>query len=1001
MKRRDSDNFLQRAAVRSRQDGDIVIGPLRMANKAVPERLTPYKTMSALRNRGKQVVMTSFDSGLLSKPRAPSRTSTRDYLFQHARLPEALLLVGGTVIALLVFPYVSGWLLAGWLGLLLGLLLARHVLVNAYQRSPADARRKALWMRLLLAGNLCSGLALAMVHLLLVPIDSFALQAPAYAITTGISLCIAVVYASHYSVFLAFALPAWLPATLYLLFQNDPSSPYWALMGITVFGCLLLAVAFINRASRAVNRSRLRNEALLQRLEQARLQAEQLNSRLAAEVGQRREAEQQLRHNHDQLEQRVRQRTAELERASQALSASKAQLELALDASELGLWDWNLQTDQVFHSHLEAIFGLPSDSVISMRDDLNPRIHPDDFALVRHTLIAHMKGRTSTYRIEYRVRHADGHWVWIEDTGRAVEWDAQGRVLRMTGTRRDISVLHARQEADRLAATVFNTTAEGIFVLDTQLQILTVNQAFCRITGFSSEQVAGHPLSAIFSDPDYLRALQGAVSQLQAQDSWQDELQAPHHDGHHYPQWLQLRAVRNSEGRLAQVVGFFLDLTDRMQTEEQLRQLANYDSLTRLANRSLFTRRLQDAVQRAGQRQQTLAILHLNLDRFKLINETLGHELADQLLAETGTRLLNSLPQAHTLARLAADEFVIMLEQPASTEQLSALARHLLHELHCPLQMGGQELMITASIGISLYPLPAADAGLLMTQASLAMQHAKRQGGNTFAFFSEAMQARSLERLQLENQLRRALQEDQLVVHFQPRLRLSDQRLCAAEALVRWQHPQQGLLLPGVFIDIAEQTGMIISLGEQVLQQACRLASAWQQQGLEGVGVSVNLSVQQLRQSGFADQVAACLNRSGLPASLLELELTESMLMEQLPAIASNINALKAMGVRLAVDDFGTGYSSLAYLKRFPIDTLKIDRAFVAELQHGEEDRAIVRAIILMAQSLKLEVVAEGVEHAGQLELLRQFGCDEIQGFLYSRAIPVEQLVELQGCPAF
>jgi diguanylate cyclase (GGDEF)-like protein len=424
------------------------------------------------------------------------------------------------------------------------------------------------------------------------------------------------------------------------------------------------------------------------------------------------------------------------------------------------------------------------------------------------------------------------------------------------------------------------------------------------------------------------------------------------------------------------------------QYEERTRYLSHYDELTGLANRSLFNERLREANQRVRQGGHNLALLHINLDRFKLLNDSLGLDVADQLLLQVGRRLSAELSDADTIARLSADEFAVLLDTHGNLTTLARTTTRLLAKLRAPLSVSGHELVINASIGIALLPESGKDVAALVSQANMAMQHAKHLGGNNFQFYTDSLQARTLERLQMEIQLRRAIEEGQLEVFYQPKLALATGLLSSAEALVRWRHPVRGMVPPGEFIGLAEESGLIADIGEFVLRRACRQACEWQRSGLAPIRVSVNLSVHQLRQGKLVSLVRQVLDETGLMPEYLELELTESQLLDSVEHIISTFQQLRELGVKLAIDDFGTGYSSLSYLKRFPVDYVKIDQAFIRGLNEGTEDAAITRAIIAMAHSLGLKVVAEGVEDAQQLAFLRAHACDEVQGYLISR--PVE-----------
>jgi len=547
----------------------------------------------------------------------------------------------------------------------------------------------------------------------------------------------------------------------------------------------------------------------------------------------------------------------------------------------------------------------------------------------------------------------------------------------------------------RLAATVFEAASEGIVIFDPDYNILAVNQAFSRVTGYEQEEMVGRKVTDIASSRDARRNFQAIHQSLEQTGSWQGELVETRKNGELYPQWLQLSVVRDIAGNMSHIVGFFADLSARRESEERMRYLTHFDELTGLANRSLFKERLREANQRVRQGGRSLALLHINLDRFKLLNDSRGHEVADQLLKQVSRRLSSAMPEADTIARLSGDEFAVLFDAYGNLSSLTRVTSRLLAKLRTPISVAGHELVVSASVGISLLPDSAREISALVSQANIAMHHAKHLGGNNFQFFTESLQASTLERLQLEIQLRKAIEDNQLEVFYQPKLSLETGRLDAAEALVRWRHPERGMVPPGDFIGLAEETGLIGSIGEIVLREACRQACEWQRQGLAPLRVSVNLSVHQLRQGKLVSLVRQVLEESGLEPRYLELELTESQLLDSVEHIISTFQQLRELGVKLAIDDFGTGYSSLSYLKRFPVDYVKIDQAFIRGLGDGTEDAAITQAIIAMAHSLGLKVVAEGVENQVQLDFLKANGCDEVQGYLISRPLEAEALAAL------
>ncbi|WDH35357.1 putative bifunctional diguanylate cyclase/phosphodiesterase [Pseudomonas chlororaphis] len=916
-------------------------------------------------------------------------------LYQGSLLPTLFMLLNGLVCAWLLWSPERYWLVSVWMVWLLALVALRVIQVAAFDSAIPSRQAQPVWRRMFLLGSAVSGLTLACAGIALMPTDNFLQQAWVFGLIGAAILSASVAYAVSLPAFLSFTLPCLLPAIGYLFWGGDEQQRGWGWLGLILLVSLSVVAWQVNRLIQMGLLRRFQNQALIEHLQQAQSRSEQLNSELLREIEQRRRAEEQLREAQVGLESRVAQRSLELDAANQALSKSEARLALALKASQLGLWDWNLQTDEVHHSHIKELFGLEPEFVRAMLSHLKPLLHPEDLPLLKRALVEHLKGRTEDYLVEYRVRHADGRWVWIEDRGRAVERGPGGRVLRMVGTRRDISASKQQEEQRRLAAMVFEAASEGIVILDPDYVLLAVNQAFSRVTGYQIEDMLGRNVVDLPCSRDARRHFPVIHQTLEQHGSWQGELVEARKNGELYPQWLQLNVVRDTRGKVSHIVGFFADLSARRESEERMRYLTHYDELTGLANRSLFRERLREAHQRMRQGGRSLALVHINLDRFKLLNDSLGHDIADQLLQKMARRLVNALPEADTIARLSGDEFAVLFDAYGSLSSLTRVATRLSAKLRLPITVEGHELVVSASMGISMLPDSAREIPALISQSNIAMQHAKHLGGNNFQFYTASLQASTLERLQLENQLRKAVEERQLKVFYQPKLCLATGRLNAAEALVRWDHPDLGRVPPGDFIGLAEEIGLIGPIGEFVLRQACWQACEWQRQGLPAIRVSVNLSVHQLRQGKLVSQVRSVLEETGLAPHFLELELTESHLLDSVEHIVSTFQQLRDLGVKLAIDDFGTGYSSLSYLKRIPVDYVKIDQAFIRGLSEGGADAAITRAIIAMAHGLSLKVVAEGVEHPGQLAFLKEQKCDEVQGYLISRPVEAEGLAAL------
>ncbi|MQU23168.1 MAG: EAL domain-containing protein [Pseudomonas helleri] len=551
-------------------------------------------------------------------------------------------------------------------------------------------------------------------------------------------------------------------------------------------------------------------------------------------------------------------------------------------------------------------------------------------------------------------------------------------------------------EQRRLASTVFEAASEGIVILDPTYKMLTVNQAFSRISGYAVAELVGRRVDELACSRDARRHFPIIQASLAEHDSWLGELVETRKNGELYPQWLQLKVVRDDAAQVSHIVAFITDLSARRIVEARVRHLTHFDELTGLANRLLFKERLEEANQRVRQgTSRNLALLHIDLDRFKLLNDSLGPELADQVLQKIAERLTKALPEADTISRLSSDEFAVLFDAYGSLTSLARVATRLMGKLSRPIVVDGHELVVSASMGISLLPDGARDIAQLVSQANKAMQQAKHMGGGTFQFFSHSLQHSTLERLQLETQLRKAIRERKLSVFYQPKLCLKTGRLDAAEALVRWDHPELGSVSPSDFIALAEETGLIVLIGEFVLREACRQAAQWQQSGLAPIRVSVNLSGHQLRQGNLVSLVRQVLEDTGLAPHCLELEITESQLLENVDYVIATFQQLHELGVKLAIDDFGTGYSSLSYLKRFAVDYVKIDQTFIRGVGTCVEDDAITKAIIAMAHSLELKVVAEGVENEVQLAFLKEHQCDEVQGYLISSPTNAQAMADL------
>lgn len=911
------------------------------------------------------------------------------------------------VAAIIVWLYwdhgtVSHRTLLIWLALSIALLLGRVVSVQAFKRLPPTTdNRMLIYKQVSVAGALLLGslLGYATVNFnpVLFSIDQNIVYDQAVLVTLigGLAIVGVTGYGPYLPSFFAFVLPALLPGGIYLGLSGNPVGEILFFVDIMFTGFLIYAGRRINGMTLEGLTLQFRNQALISYLDRARSDAEALNSKLAREIYERKKAQQSLKDAHDRLEGLVEDRTGALQGAYDELARNRERLALAMEASDIGLWDWNLQTDEVFHSNFDRMLGYSQEELKTFKGHLQPLVHEEDYPRIRQAMIAHLKGRTELYHMVYRTRHKNGTWRWVEDNGRGVAKNDHGVVTRMIGTRRDVTAQQESAEQLRLASRVFDTATEAIVVLDHKFRSLKVNSVFERITGYTQEEVIGKTLNQI-GRPEETQAQYLKIAAALAQDGiWQGEIVEYRKNGESYPEWLQMSAVRDDHGKVTHYVAIFSDLTSRHEAEEKLRYLSNYDRLTGLANRTLFRDRLHTAIAAARQRRGKLALLYMDLDRFKQINDSLGHEFGDKLLYAAATRLMALDITADTISRIGGDEFTIIIEDYQDQAQLEQLANQIIEAIRAPFYIDDHELLLGVSIGISLFPDHAKEMQILINHADVAVNQAKRLGGNTFQFFAGDLRASNVGQLELETSLRKAIFRNEFVVYYQPKYDLGLERITGVEALVRWQHPTRGMLAPKDFIPLAEETGLIAAIGEMVLERAARQVNAWRDLGLGNIKVAVNLSAHQVRKGNLVEVIERVIFSSGLPPEQLEMEITESQLMEDLDSTIRMLQQLRKRGIGISLDDFGTGYSSLSYLKRFPIDTVKIDQSFIRDLHKNADDAAIVRAIIAMSHSLGVKVIAEGVETTMHLDFLRKAGCDSVQGFLIGRPVPEGEMIPL------
>jgi diguanylate cyclase (GGDEF)-like protein/PAS domain S-box-containing protein len=534
-------------------------------------------------------------------------------------------------------------------------------------------------------------------------------------------------------------------------------------------------------------------------------------------------------------------------------------------------------------------------------------------------------------------------------------------------------------------------TADTVMITDLVGNIEYVNKAFESSSGYTPAEVIGRNSSILNSGQHKTEYFTNMWEVILAGKSFRDVLVNRNKNGSLYRVETTISPIKDANGNISNFVSTAKDITDRFQYEQHLKYLAHHDTVTNLPNRTLFMDRLSRALVRAERIKQQVAVLFMDLDRFKIVNDTLGHDVGDKLLHSVATRLQQNVRKGDTIARLGGDEFALILEDIHQIDNVTSIVEKIIAAFNAPHVVDKKELSVSASIGVAMYPADGEDISGLLRHADIAMYRAKENGGNNYCFYSAKMSTQTSARLTLETSMRRALETgDEFLIHYQPQLNLNTGEVIGAEALVRWQHPRTGLIPPLDFIPLSEETGLIEPLGDLILNKACTQTKIWHDQGINNLTIAINVSGRQFRKQNFTGHIASILNKTGLDPSKLEIEITESVMMQDMPSTTKTLSALRDLGVQVSIDDFGTGYSSLAYLKKMPIDALKIDRTFVLDIIDDKDDAAIVHAITTMARTLGIKAVAEGVENREQLSLLRDYNCDIAQGFFLGRPMPVD-----------
>lgn len=677
------------------------------------------------------------------------------------------------------------------------------------------------------------------------------------------------------------------------------------------------------------------------------------------------------------------------------LERNERNLKRAQRVSKVGSWDLDIVRNKLeWSEEAYRIFGVEQGAQLTLEDFLG-FIHPDDKEMMMAAWQAALRGKP--YDIEHRIQ-VNGETKWVREQANLDFDENSGSAVFALGTVHDITGHKDEEAALRLAARVFESSGEAILITDAKSLVVAVNHAFVEMSGYQSEEVLGKNPNILASgrhDVDFYRAMWEDINNY---GYWQGEIWDKHKRGRIYPKWMSITAVRDTKGEVTNYISIARDTTEQTEAEKNIHFLAYYDVLTGLPNRTLLRDRLGQMIAVSHRDHNQFALLFMDLDRFKYINDSMGHSVGDRLLQAVALRIQQHVREEDTVARLGGDEFIVLLRDTGENGA-AVVARKLLEALATPYDLEGHVISTQASIGICIFPEHAQDADTLIKNADMAMYSAKEVGRNNYQFFKPEMNFRVDLLFSMEKDLRLALERGEFYLNYQPQVDLATGKLCGVETLIRWNHPEKGAISPAEFIPVAEETGQIVAIGEWVLRTACAQMVEWRKAGLADITLAVNLSMRQLRQPVLIDLVKSVLAESGLEPQFLELEITEGIMMGDNQIAMRFLGEMDNLGVHLSIDDFGTGFSSLNYLKKLPVDKLKIDQSFVRDIETDESDAAIIRSIISLGHRLNLRVIAEGVETQEQLDFLRIRGCDEMQGYFYARPMSAESFAEFVKDP--
>ena len=679
--------------------------------------------------------------------------------------------------------------------------------------------------------------------------------------------------------------------------------------------------------------------------------------------------------------------------AEDKLRFTEERLDRVLRTSDVGIWVWDVAGDSlILDDHIHPLFGFEPGTLPGSYQHFLDMVHQQDRERVRREFVRALADGAA-YDSEYRILQADGTVRTIASRG-TVDRDANGRSFRMSGVCWDVTERKQADENLRKLSTAVEQSCTSVMITDLEGRIEYVNPRFVEVTGYSPPEVIGQNPRILKSGYMPEEHAKGLWATLSAGREWHGEFYNKKKNGELYWEHASVSPIREQDGSITHFLAIMEDMTLRKEYEERLLHQANFDDLTDLPNRVLAADRLAQALARARRNGTSAGVMFIDIDHFKLVNDTLGHAIGDELLVQASRRLLACVRDTDTVARFGGDEFMVIMPDLDADAHMDVITEEVLTSFTQPFSLAGHEVVVTASIGLTLYPDDGEDPHMLFRNADAAMYHAKDEGRNTYRFFTPEMNKKALRRLELESQLKYALERGELSIQYLPIVDTMTGAMLGAEALLRWENSELGFVSPATFIPIAEETGLIGPIGEWVLQESCREAGRWRQEAGATLQLAVNVSSRQFWGANLLGAVKHALAVGGLPGTTLTLEINEKLLMDDPPATGSVMADLADLGIKFAVDDFGTGFSSLGYLQRFRFDALKLDRAFVRDVASDPDNATLARAIIAMSQGLGLQVIAEGVETEEQLEFLRSCECDMVQGYLFSKPLSPKRMLD-------